>query len=119
MRKIRYIPEDKDRIEQKEEERKARRAAFNEPVTEDAAPTHEIPDEVRSLDEFASYLIDEEDRQTYNHLELREMCARSQLSSVKVHAVLSSYGLMPEPREKPRTVRGFNSNNHDLYTHIR
>lgn len=114
MAKIRYIPEDTDRMDQKREERNARKKAFNAPCAPDQEP-EELPDDVQSLDAFAEFLIDGEDREEYTHLELREMCFRLHVSSHVVKDAMDTYGLRLAKRVLPQSVRGFSSWDNNKY----
>lgn len=116
MRKVRFIRHDQDREDQKQEERAERKAMFDDDAPEDV-DRFELDPDITTVESFADFLYGE-DRDTYDHRELREMCARTQQASYKVKDVLATYGLTQAKREHEKKVRGFNSNPHTLFTDL-
>lgn len=70
--------------------------------------------EYTSVEEFVQFCMDD-DRTTFNHLDLRALALNCQASGSKIRAALESYGLSLGDRAPDRKVRGFTANSHDRW----
>ena len=77
----------------------------------DPQVAHEEP-EFESVEAFAEFLVDE-DRDTFTFEELDKL--QTQMKRHGLLKQLLAYGFKYEGRPKERQVRGFTSNNHNLY----
>jgi len=114
MARIRYVPYDQDREDQKAEEKAERRASRNDSdgwVPPDPSFGRLDPNdpEFESVDEFAQWLYDD-DREEFTHQELACLNARLGLRTQVIRAELEGYGLMLKRRSIKREVRGFTAN---------
>ncbi len=73
-----------------------------------------VEPEFASIEAFVQFCMDDE-RDTFLPGEAQKVAAAIKRNLPEVVAELKSYGLTPVTREV-KSVRGINSNNHDLYT---
>ena len=120
MARLRYIPHDQDREDQKREDKAERRAMRHTPAAPDpethARFGHLDPNdpEFEDVDTLAEAVVDD-DRETYTCHELQCVWFRMGIRLADVRAGLASYGLTLESRPAEREVRGFRSNCHNRY----
>lgn len=119
MARWKYIPHDEVREQEREDDKAARKAAFNDPIDD----TPEDPkfgrlnpedDEFESVTALAEYLYDD-DRETYTRFELQCVWFRTGLRIQQIRAELAEYGLTLERRPMERVVRGFSDSPYTLY----
>ncbi len=70
--------------------------------------------EYKSIEDFVSFCMDD-DRETFNHIELRALALNTRTSGNKVRMALEGYGLTLAHRDVDRKVRGFTANPHDRW----
>ena len=70
--------------------------------------------EYGSIESFVEYCL-EEDLDSYNHTDLRELMYSLRLSAQKVRRELDGYGLRLVYREKAKRVRGVHDSDHDRW----
>jgi len=114
FRTIRFSQAAEDEKELLRAERKQARAEALAMGPEEQRPLWLLDDsEVQTIDSAIEHLMD--NPQDFTHEFLLCVAHNVQRTTRSVRTELESWGLKLVPREKPRTVRGINSNSHNLY----
>lgn len=120
MARIRHIPHDQDREDQKAEEKAERRRAFREPANNVrlADPRFGFvdpeEDEFENVPAFLEWKMDN-DEDTFNCHELQALNYRTQTPVGTLRKELESYGLTLVAPSTEKQVRGFTSNPHNRW----
>jgi len=80
----------------------------------DAIATLAVLPEYKSVELFIQF-CEEDDRETFTHLELRALALNTQQSGSKIRPMLEEAGFKLALREPEKKVRGFGTNSHDRW----
>lgn len=120
MARVTYIPHDPVREEEREDDRRERRAMKREVVEveeqdERFGPKDPNDDEYASVEAFAEFVIDNDDEE-FDHWDLQCLNSRLGVAACTIRKALEGYGLKLKLRAKERSFRGFTSNPHDRWS---
>ncbi len=82
----------------------------------DIEAIHELASnpEYKTVEEFVTFCMDDE-RTSFDHMELRALALNCRMSGSKIRAQLESFGLALVERPASKQIRGFTANPHDRW----